>query len=79
MERCKTVNFAYIKDRVWKNLEGWKGKLFSAGGKETPLAIRCLVLGCLKNFLMILASWQLGFGGKRPKNSLDGVEDDVEA
>ncbi|XP_062075792.1 uncharacterized protein LOC133779911 [Humulus lupulus] len=25
---------AYIKDRVWHKLKGWKGKLFLAGGKE---------------------------------------------
>ena len=32
--RAKYQTFSYIKDRVWKKLQGWKGKMLSKAGKE---------------------------------------------
>ena len=32
--RAKYHSFAYLKDRVWKKLQGWKGTILSRGGKE---------------------------------------------
>ncbi|KAL0011169.1 hypothetical protein SO802_006277 [Lithocarpus litseifolius] len=32
--RDKYHTFAYLKDRVWKKLQGWKGMLLSKAGKE---------------------------------------------
>ena len=32
--RAKYHSFAYLKDRVWKKLQGWKGKMLSRGGNE---------------------------------------------
>ena len=32
--RDKYNTFAYLKDRVWKKLQGWKGMLLSRAGKE---------------------------------------------
>ena len=32
--RDKYHTFAYLKDRVWKKLQGWKGMLLSKAGEE---------------------------------------------
>ena len=32
--RAKYHTFAYLKERVWKKLQGWKGKMLSRAGKE---------------------------------------------
>ena len=32
--RAKYHTFSYLKDRVWKKLQGWKGMMLSRAGKE---------------------------------------------
>ena len=32
--RKKKVGFNFIKENVWKNLQGWEGKLLSQAGRE---------------------------------------------
>jgi len=32
--RRKYDTFAFLKERVWKKMQGWKGKLLSRAGKE---------------------------------------------
>ena len=32
--RTKYHTFSYLKDRIWKKLQGWKGKMLSKAGKE---------------------------------------------
>ena len=34
ISRAKYQSFFYLKDRVWKKLQEWKGKLLSRAGKE---------------------------------------------
>ena len=34
MGRRKYETFAFLKERVWRKLQGWKGKLLSRAGKE---------------------------------------------
>ena len=32
--RAKYQSFAYLKDKIWRKLQGWKGELLSRAGKE---------------------------------------------
>ena len=32
--RAKYHTFSYLKDRIWKKLQGWKGMMLSRAGKE---------------------------------------------
>jgi hypothetical protein len=37
MGRSRSKMFAYLKDRVWKRIQGWKEKLLSRAEKETVI------------------------------------------
>ena len=49
----KKASFNYIKERVWRKLQGWEGKLLSQSGREVLLkaviqAIPTYTMGCFK-------------------------------
>jgi hypothetical protein len=34
MGKSKIQTFNYLKDRIWKRIQGWKEKLLSRAGKD---------------------------------------------
>ena len=51
--REKKRNFIYLKERVWKKLQGWKEKLLSITGREVLIkaviqAILTYTMSCFK-------------------------------
>lgn len=36
---AKYQTFTYLKDKVWKKLQGWKGKLLSRAGEEVLIKV----------------------------------------
>ena len=51
--RNKRVSFEYLKQRVWKRLQGWEGKLLSQAGREVLIksviqAIPTYTMSCFK-------------------------------
>lgn len=49
--RGKKASFNYIKERVWRKLQGWKGKLLSQTSREILIkvviqAIPTFAIGC---------------------------------
>ena len=51
--RAKKRSFSYLKERVWKKLQGWKEKLLSITGREVLIkaviqAIPTYTMGCFK-------------------------------
>ena len=51
--RGKKASFNYIKERVWRKLQGWEGKLLSQAGREVLIkaiaqTIQTYAMGCFK-------------------------------
>ena len=51
--RGKKASFNYIKDKVWRKLQGWEGKLLSQAGREVLIkaiaqVIPTYAMGCFK-------------------------------
>jgi len=49
--RSRGATFAYLKDRIWKRIQGWKEKFLSWAGKEVLIkavaqAIPTFAMGC---------------------------------
>ena len=49
----KKASFNYIKERIWRKIEGWEGKLLSQAGREVLIksliqAIPTYTTGCFK-------------------------------
>ena len=87
--RSKEGCFKYLKDRVWKHVQGWMEKCLSAGGKEVLIksvaqAIPTYSMSCFKlpcglcehiNTLLRKFWWGSKRGGE--EDGLGLVEDDV--
>ena len=51
--RGKKVSFNYIKEKVWRKLQGWEGKVISQARREVLIkaiiqAVPTYAMGCLK-------------------------------
>jgi hypothetical protein len=51
--RSKKEVFAFVQDRIWKKIKGWKEKCLSKAGKETLIkavaqAIPSYIMSCYK-------------------------------
>ena len=49
----KKASFSFLKERVWRKLQGWEGKLLSQAGREVLIksviqAIPTYTMGCFK-------------------------------
>ena len=49
--KSKTATFAYLKDQIWKRIQGWNEKFLSWAGKEILIkvvaqAIPTFAMGC---------------------------------
>ena len=56
MGRRKKEGFNFIKEKVWRKLQGWEGKLLSQVGREVLIkaviqAIPTYAMGCFKLLL----------------------------
>ena len=53
MGKGKKASFNFIKEKVWRKLQGWEGKLLSQAGREVLIksviqAIPTYTMGCFK-------------------------------
>ena len=73
--RAKKQNFVYIKERIWKRLQGWKEKLLSQAGREVLIksviqaiptySISCFKLpkGLIKEIETMIRKFWWGYSG----------------
>ena len=52
--REKYHTFSFIKDRVWKKLQGWKGMMLSRAGKEVLIKAIALSIPTMSVFQLPL-------------------------
>ena len=76
ISRSKKDTFAYIKDWMWKKLNGWRGSLLSSAGKEILIKVvaHAVPLYTMQTFLlpkslMSQIKWWQGSGGEEKQIS----------
>ena len=78
VRKSKKETFAYVKDRVWKKLQSWRGGLLSSAGREILVntvaqvlptySMQCFLLPktfCEELNMLIAKFWWSGDPGKR--------------
>ena len=77
--RAKKQSFIFIKERVWKNLQGWKEKLLSQAGREVliksviqaiPTYTMCcfkLLKGLVRELESMIRNFWWGYSGEHRK------------
>jgi hypothetical protein len=79
--KSKSSTFAYIKDRVWQRIQGWKEKFLSWAGKEILIkavaqAIPTYAMGCFdltKTLCDQISSMSAGTGGISRRESIKSI------
>ena len=56
--RYKNVSFDYIKERVWRKLQGWEEKLLSQAGREVLIKV---VVKAIPTYTMCCFKLPIGF------------------
>ena len=64
VERSRTHVFAYLKERIWQRIQGWKERLLSRAGKEILIkavaqAIPVFAMGCFDARKCVIKSARL--------------------
>ena len=79
MGRAKKQGFTYIKERIWKKIQGWKVKLLSQAGREVLIksviqaiptySMSCFKLpkGLIKEIEIMIRKFWWGYSGDSKK------------
>ena len=87
MGQAKKQSFIYLKERVWKKLQGWKEKLLSLAGREVLIksviqaiptyTMSCfkLLKGLIKELEVLIRKFWWGNNGDSREGALSQLEE----